>query len=201
MKRFAFTLSLLGLIVATFAQNISTPVFVLKDGDAAATGYTGTDKSIYVDGGAQISEGWITFQMQGIDVTKIASAKLVLYVNALTNPGTLQVQLLTSDITAPENNVPMASIPMSTTVTNSVLLGTSNIEKAVQIDLTAAVKSGAFHGVALTSNDGIAVSFDSKEGHLAPMLMLTNSIDDIAAKWLSGSGLLHRRQETAATII
>jgi hypothetical protein len=90
---------LLFLAAAVTAQNISTPVSVLKDGDATAAAYSGTDKVIYVDGGAQQSVGWITFQTQGIDVSKIASAKLVLYVNALTSPGTLQVRLLTADIT------------------------------------------------------------------------------------------------------
>ena len=85
MKRFAIVLSILGLFAtAAFGQNIATPVFVLKDGDATAAGYTGTDKSLCVDGNAQQSVGWITFQTQGIDVSKIASAKLVLYVNALT---------------------------------------------------------------------------------------------------------------------
>ena len=79
MKRFAIFLAVLGLFATTaFAQNIATPMFVLKDGDASAVGYSGTDKEIYVDGSAQQSVGWITFQTLGVDVTKIASAKLVL---------------------------------------------------------------------------------------------------------------------------
>jgi uncharacterized protein (TIGR02145 family) len=49
------------------------------------------------------------------------------------------------------------------------------------------VKSGAFKGVALTSDDGLAVTFDSKEGHLKPMILLTNNINDVAAVWLSGT--------------
>jgi hypothetical protein len=189
MKRFAIVLSILGLFAtAAFGQNIATPVFVLKDGDATAAGYTGTDKSLCVDGNAQQSVGWITFQTQGIDVSKIASAKLVLYVNALTSPGTLQVQLLTADITAPENNVRLADIPAQTMAIASQFLGTGDIEKAVQLDLTAAVKSGTFKGVALASDDGLVASFDSKEGHLAPVILLTNNVDDAAAAWMSGTG-------------
>ena len=189
MKRFAIVLSILGLFAtAAFGQNIATPVFVLKDGDATAAGYTGTDKSLCVDGNAQQSVGWITFQTQGIDVSKIASAKLVLYVNALTSPGTLQVQLLTADITAPENNVRLADIPAQTMATASQFLGTGDIEKAVQLDLTAAMKSGTFKGVALASDDGLVASFDSKEGHLAPVILLTNNVDDVAAAWMSGTG-------------
>jgi hypothetical protein len=188
VKRFAIILSILGLFAsAAFAQNIATPVFVLKDGDASAAGYTGTDKSLYVDGNAQQSVGWITFQTQGIDVSKIASAKLVLYVNALTSPGTLQAQLLTADITAPENNVRLTDIPAQTTATATQMLSTMDAEKVVQLDLTAAVKSGTFKGVALTSDDGLVASFDSKEGHLAPVILLTSNVDDAAAAWMSGT--------------
>ena len=190
MGRMIRFLSILGLFSgAVFAQNISTPVFVLKDGDATAAGYSGTDKSIYVDGGVQQSVGWITFQTQGIDVSKIASAKLVLFVNALTSPGTLQMRLLSADITAPENNVRLTSIAADVAVATSLPLGTSNIEQTLQIDLTIAVKSGTFKGVALMSSDGLAVSFDSKEGHLAPMILLTNNVDNVGAKWLSGTAI------------
>lgn len=180
---------LIGLLftAATLAQSIVTPVFVHKDGDASATGYTGSDKDIVVDGGSQQTVGWIMFQTQGIDVTKIASAKLVLYVNALTSPGTLQVRLLTADITAPENNVRLTGISADVAIAASQALGTTDVEKVIQIDLTAAVKSGTFKGVALMSNDGLATSFDSKEGRLAPVILLTHNVDDVAAKWLSGS--------------
>jgi uncharacterized protein (TIGR02145 family) len=182
-------LPILGLFAATaFAQNIATPVFVHKDGDATATTYSGTGKAMYVDGGSQQSVGWITFQTEGVDVSKIASATLALYVNTLTSPGTLQVRLLTSDITAPENNVRLAEIPASTAITGTQALGTADVEKVIRIDLTAVVKSGAFKGVALTSDDGLAVAFDTKEGHLAPMLLLTNNVDDVTAKWHSGTG-------------
>jgi hypothetical protein len=183
-------LSILGLIVSTaFAQNIATPVFVLKDGDATAAVYSGSDKVIYVNGGAQQSIGWIVFQTLGIDVSKIASAKLVLYVNALTNPGTLQVRFLTTEITAPENNVRLTSIATDVAVASTQTLGTADIEKIIQADLTTAVKSGTFKGIALMSDDGLAASFDSKEGHLAPMIMLTSNVDDVAGKWFSGTAV------------
>ena len=185
--RFMAVLSGLFLTAMAFAQNIVTPVFVLKDGDATITAYSGTDKVIYVDGGAQQSIGWITFQMQGIDVSKIASAKLVLYVKALTNPGTLRIKLLSLDVAAPENNVGGGNFVFNNATTDSLALGTAHIETTVQLDLTAAVKSGTFKGIALVSDDGLAISFDSKEGHLAPILMLTNNVVDVAAKWLSGT--------------
>jgi hypothetical protein len=43
------------------------------------------------------------------------------------------------------------------------------------------MKSGTFKGVALTSDDGLAVTFDSKEGHLAPVILLNSEIDSVAA--------------------
>jgi uncharacterized protein (TIGR02145 family) len=186
VKRFAIFISVFGLFAsAVIAQNIATPVFVLKDGDATAAGYSGTDKSIMVNGGSQQSVGWITFQTQGIDVSKIASAKLVLYVNAMTSPGTLQAQLLNADITAPENNVRLADILAQTTAIATQTMGTADVEKVVQLDLTTAIKSGTFKGVALVSDDGLVASFDSKEGHLAPVILLTNNVNDVAAAWLS----------------
>ena len=180
---------LIGLLftAATFAQSIVTPVFVHQDGDASAIGYTGSDKEIVVDGGSQQNVGWITFQTQGIDFSKIGSAKLSLYVKSVTTPGTLQIRLLTSDITAPENNVKLSDIPAAAAVTDSIALKTSDVEKMIQLDLTTVLKAGAFKGVALTSVDGLNAAFDSKEGHLAPVILLTHNVDDVAAKWLSGS--------------
>jgi hypothetical protein len=170
----------------TFAQSIVTPMYVYKDGDATSGWYSGSEKEIVIDGGSQQSVGWITFQTQGIDFSKVGSAKLSLYVKSLTTPGTLQVHLLTSDITAPEINVRLTSIPVSAVTTNSITLGTADVEKVIQIDLTNEVKSGTFRGVALTSEDGLSVSFDSKEGYLVPVIFLSQNVDDIAGKWLSG---------------
>jgi Alpha-tubulin suppressor and related RCC1 domain-containing proteins len=187
MKRFMHFCAGACLFASTaFPQNIATPVFVFKDGDATAVGYSGTDKEIYVNGSGQQSVCWITFQTQGIDISKISSAKLELYVKVLTSPGTLQVKLLAADITAPENNVSLSLIHADS-IAATQMLGSADIEKVIQIDLTTAVKSGSFKGVALMSDDGLAASFDSKEGHLAPMLLLTNNVDDVAAKWLSGA--------------
>jgi type VI secretion system secreted protein VgrG len=188
MRRIFHFLAIAGLFASTAVpQDIATPVFVLNDGDATASRFSGTDKEIHIDGGAQQSVGWITFQTQGIDVSKIASARLLLYVKSLNNPGTLQARLLTAGITAPENNVKQGDIPVSTAITVTQSLGTADIEKITQIDITAAVKSGTFYGVALTSDDGLVSTFDSKEGHLAPTILLTNNVDDVAAKWLSGN--------------
>jgi uncharacterized protein (TIGR02145 family) len=188
MKRLAQIVTIIGLFSAiVIAQNISTPVFVLKDGDASASAYTGTDKSIYVDGGLQQNVGWITFRLDSIDLSKISSAKLELHINSVKTPGSLQIKLLADDITAPENNVRLADIPVQSSVTATQSLSTADVEKIVRIDLTITLKQGGFRGVALISEDGLAASFDSREGHMAPMIMITNRVDSVAVKWLSGT--------------
>ena len=107
--RISIFLIILMLAGTSMGQNIVSPVFVHKDGDASATAKSGSDKDLYIDGGARQNVGWITFQMQGIDVSKVAQAQLVLYIRSVGCSGTLQVRRLIKDISAPENNVLGAS--------------------------------------------------------------------------------------------
>ena len=186
--RLTSLLSILFAAAMAYGQSIVTPVFVHKDGEASSSGYTGSQKEILVDGGSQQVVGWITFQTAGVDFAKISSAKLILYVKDVKTPGTLGIYPLDAAITAPENNVPFSSIPVGGTAaaTATVSLSTRDVEKMAQIDLTALVKAGAFHGVALVSDDGLVAEFDSKEGRLAPVILLTHDIESAAAKWHGG---------------
>lgn len=59
------------LAASIHSQSIMTPVFVHKDGEASASGYTGSEKDIYVDGDALQVVGWITFQTEGIDSSAV----------------------------------------------------------------------------------------------------------------------------------
>jgi microcystin-dependent protein len=189
VKPFIRVLALAGLLSsAGLAQDVVSPVFILTDGDASSLAFGGNAKTLSVDGGSVQRTAWLTFQTTGMDLAKISSAKLVLFVNGLSSPGTLQVRLLTSPITLPENSVQLGDIPASPTVTATLAMGTADIEKTVQIDLTAAVKDSSFAGVALTSDDGLVASFDSKEGRLAPMILVTTDIANAAVKWLTGAG-------------
>lgn len=117
------------LFAGAFGQSIVTPVFIYKDGDASAVSREGSQKEIYVDGGFQQNVGWLTFQTTGVDCSRIASARLLLYVKSVQNPGTLDAYLLTSEITAPENNVTLAMIVAGTTPSATLSLGTADIEK------------------------------------------------------------------------
>jgi len=178
------------LAAATFGQSIVTPMFIHKDGYASVSGYSGSGKDILVNGGALQSVCWLTFQTIGIDVSKVASARLVLYVKTLEAPGTLGVYPLTAAITAPENNCPLSSLPIGTVAAATVGMGTADIEKVVSLDITTLVKAGSFYGVALSSDDGLMASFDAKEGRLAPVILLTHDVESVAAKWLSGTGII-----------
>ena len=186
MIRMVMVLFLAELVTA---QSLVTPVFVYKDGDAGMNGYTGSRKDIAVDGSASQIIGWITFQTQGIDMTRITKAVLALYVQALNAPGTLKVYGLTSPINMPENNVLFGNIVYASAGLPDAILsmGTSDIEKAVQLDITSLLKAGGFYGVALTSDDGLNAAFSSKEGVLKPMIFLTTDLNTAASKWFTGN--------------
>lgn len=171
-----------------YGQSIVTPIFVHKDGEASASGYAGSNKDLLVDGAAEQVVGWVTFQTEGIDVSQIASATLTLYVKSLDSPGTLGVYHLNSAVTAPESSLPLSSLDIAETPVATVSLGTTEVEKVVRLDITALVTAGTFHGVALASDDGLSATFDAKEGNLPPMVLLTHSIQDAAAKWHIGAG-------------
>ena len=178
---------LLSALVA--AQSLVTPVFVYKDGYAGMTGYSGNSKSITVDGSANQITGWITFQTQGIDMTNITKAVLAIYVEALNAPGTLKAFALASPINMPENNVPLNSIIYNSSgiPDAAMFMGTSDIEQVVQLDITAVLKAGGLNGFALTSDDGLNMTFSAKEGTLKPMIFLTTDVGSSASKWLTGN--------------
>jgi hypothetical protein len=170
------------------AMSLVTPVFVHKDGDAGLSGHSGGAKDIAVDGSADFVVGWITFQTTGVEMDTTAKAVVALSIKALTAPGTLKVFGLAKPITMPENNVLLSDIAYtsSTTPSASVSLGSADIEKVIRIDITELCKSGGFNGIALASDDGLKVAFSSKEGALAPMILLTSSIESAGPQGPTG---------------
>jgi Collagen triple helix repeat (20 copies) len=190
MKKISMSMVLaLSLIALPMAQSLVTPVFVYKDGDAGLSGYSGSSKDIVVDGSANQITGWITFQTQGVDMTKITKAVLGLYVRALSAPGTLKAYALASPIDMPENNVLTGNIVFngSGAPDATIFMGTSDVEKVIQLDITSLLKNGGFNGVALVSDDGLNVAFSAKEGVLKPMIFLTTDLDTAASKWQTGN--------------
>lgn len=186
--RFARIFTCLSLAATLYGQSIVTPVFVHKDGEAAADGYAGLEKEIVVDGGSEQVVGWITFQTEGVDLSEVASATLALYLKALDNPGTLDVYPLTSPVTSPENSLALGSLPLGTTAIASVTLGTADVEKVVHCDIVSALTENPFYGIALVSEDGLLATFDAKEGDLAPVILLTHDVESAASKIFNGSG-------------
>lgn len=180
--------AVLACTCAVYAQSVLTPVLVHKDGEASATGHTGSERDLLVDGGSGRVVSWITFQTQNVDFTHVTKATLALYIRSVESPGTLEVYALTAAPPAPENSVSLSSLALGTTPVVAVAIGSADIEKVIHLDITALACDTSFHGVAFESNRGLRASFDSKEGHLAPVILLTNDVRVAAVKWLSGVG-------------
>src|SRR4051812_3144583 len=77
------------------AQNITTPLFPYKDGEADATTLSGTNADLEVKSGSAPVVSWITYQTPNIDRATIASGILTLYVRTVTASGTLKIYGLT----------------------------------------------------------------------------------------------------------
>lgn len=187
MNRALLLLAMAGAVVTAGAQTIVTPVIVHKDGEASAVGYTGSEKDILVDGAANQVVGWLTFQTDSIDMSGIDRGELVLYVKAVESPGVMRVHALDSAVDNPEIHMTLADINYAVTATDSVSLASADIETIIRLDITSLLTGAAFHGVALTSDDGLRASFDAKEGRLQPHLLLTHTAANTAHKWHAGN--------------
>ncbi|MDQ3001230.1 MAG: hypothetical protein M3Y08_08220 [Fibrobacterota bacterium] len=171
------------LATATHAQSISAPMPVLADGYATAATRSGTALTLAVNGSAAPSVGWITYQTGGIDRPHVQKALLSLFVRSVAVAGTVRVHALNAAITATEGSVPLAAIPYDpAAVLASVAVVVADTEKVIQFDVTAAVKAGTFHGLALSSNNGLVATFGSRESPVPPAIGLAyENLGDITA--------------------
>ena len=184
------TVILVVFIVSSFASIVVTPVFPYRDGEASAFGYSGSNKELVVDGGATAVAGWITFQTEGIDFSGVTKSVLLLSVKNVDAPGTLKICRLTSPVVKPENHVSMKDINFDDhEPIQDVAIATADIEKILQIDISDAAKNTGFHGIVLTSSDGLQAAFGSREGNRQPMIMLSNDVSAMCGTWLFGSGM------------
>ncbi|MBD3242518.1 MAG: hypothetical protein GF331_18155 [Chitinivibrionales bacterium] len=176
-------------MIATWlgAQTVVTPMKVHRDGEASATGYSGWEKEIMVDGGAVQVAGWATFQTNGYDLSGVTTARLALYLKTLDVPGTVDIYAMTATPANPENAVPIGDLSYGTSPLASVSLTSADVEKIIFVDVTAAVSGGTFPGVVLMSDDGAAAAFDAKEGNLPPVVLLSYDAAAAAASWHTGS--------------
>jgi len=179
----------IGLIAAVLsAQTVVTPLRAYRDGEASATGYAGWEKDILVDGGTVPVTGWVSFETQGYDLSGAVTARLALYLKRLGSSGSVRVHVLQAALTNPENSVRLSDLSYAATALDTLMLSSGDVETVLYVDVSAAVRSGAFHGVALMSEDGVDASFDSKEGNLGPVVLLSYDAASAAADWLTGAG-------------
>ncbi len=174
----------------SFSASITLPALPLKDGDASAFSYDGSDKVLYIDGsGTTASVAWIVFQTENLDLTQ--GAELVFQLKSLTTPGSFSVKLLKTAVNFPENNVRLSDLAWDTASAAQVALSSADVEKVIKVDLTDALSklTGTFFGIVLVSEDGLSATISSKEGVLKPLLYVKNVIDSLGTKWLTGEGV------------
>lgn len=181
-------LAVLSTAMALHAQSITTAAIVHRDGYAWASGYAGSERDILVDGGADRRVAWLTFQTDSIGVHGMVRADLMLYVKNIRSPGLVRVHALESAPAAPETHVTLADIDYRTAAADSAPLATADIETVMRLDITPllADTNRPFHGLALTSDDGLRAAFDAKEGRLQPYLRLTYAVTSTANRWYTG---------------
>ena len=181
----------LAFVAAPRAQTtVTAPMPILRDGYAAAASNNGTAATLAVRGGATPIVAWTEFQTAGIDRAAITKAVLNLQVKAVTASGTVRAHALTSAIVGAENAVAKAAIVFdAAAILASKALAPADVEQVIQLDITSAVKAGTFSGIALDATDALNATFASKEGKLAPSILLTyaNTGDITAVN--PGSGL------------
>jgi len=200
MKRgtLIFTTILLSISLLS-AQTITTPLFVHKDGETGAIGFSGNEKTILVQDDATqmggVLAGWIQFNANAYDSTGLVSATLDLYVNTITTSGTIKAYPLLSKIDRSENAVALASVDFDdqARALDSLFLNTASTEKMIHLNITEALQDTAFYGVVIKSDDGLIAEFDSKEGNVPPVVQLSYEVrggtgSTAPVAWTRGEG-------------
>ncbi|HNY29570.1 MAG TPA: hypothetical protein PKO15_01670 [Fibrobacteria bacterium] len=163
--------SFLAISATAWSQDIQSSLRVLKDGTAGVSTYNGSEKTLAVtDEPSNLSSiAWMAFPP--VDLSSPRSLHLEVFVREVTQPGTLQVRRLTSPVSSPEQNTPLAGIAYDASSTLATI-PLSQGNRLVRIDLAALAANPSFHGLALTSSDGLKARLDSKEGGFGPALVL-----------------------------
>jgi hypothetical protein len=176
------------LAVAAHAQTLPAPMAVLADGHATAASRSGTAATLNVNGSAAPSVAWLTFQTGGMDLSRVQKAMLTVFVRNVATAGTVRAHALSAPITAAEGSVTFAAIQYdAAAVLASVPVAVADTEMVIQLDVTAAVKAAAFHGLALTSNTGLVAAFGSRENVAPPYIRLSyDNSGDITGVTASG---------------
>ncbi|MDQ3001228.1 MAG: hypothetical protein M3Y08_08210, partial [Fibrobacterota bacterium] len=173
-----------------WAQTVTVPMPVLRDGDASPTTNAGISATLSVRGGATPIVAWADFQTGGIDRANVQKAVLALHVKSIPAAGTLRVHSLSAAIAGPEKAVTRAAIPFDPAVVlASASLASSDAELVIHLDITAAVKAATFNGVALSTGDALSATFAAKEGNLAPVILLNYANTGDITTVTAGSGL------------
>lgn len=180
----------LAFAAAPYAQTVTAPMPVLRDGYAAAASNNGTAATLSVRGGATPIVAWSEFQAAGIDRANVTKAVLNLQVKTVAASGTVRAHALTAAIAGAEKAIARAGIVFdAAAILASKSLAPADVEQVIQLDITSAVKAGAFFGIALDAADALNATFAAKEGKLAPSILLTYANTGDITGVTAGAGL------------
>jgi microcystin-dependent protein len=202
MNSFYYSLFVLLLYcLPVFSTTVVSPLFPYMDGEASAYGYTGSEEDLFVDGSTVQVISWITFLTDSIDLPEVEKAYLILYVNDCPAPGDLKVYALSDPINGPENYISINDIPFDrSSPLQTISFGSNEIQKLQIIDITKVINTSTFYGIALTSENGLQVSFCSREGNHQPVVMLHTEVTvQTNISWISGEGIPAETSETTAS--
>jgi hypothetical protein len=172
---------------AVFAAGpVVTPLFPLADGDT----YSGSDKAdrtLTVRDCGRPSVAWITYYRSDADL-KTPRATLTLYLKRIHSAGELAVCRIRQSLERTrgkhdssfiyDTEKPVAVLPFTHDCGDSLL----------SIDVSSAVRSDGFQGLALIGRKGLMAVFSSREAQFPPLILLSYDLPGGSLAWYSGSG-------------
>jgi hypothetical protein len=142
------------------AVEFHTHLFPIMDGEADRNGCGGRNPDIevgYADNrGRRQVVAWITFQVEGLDLSASTRSSLIMIPTKVKEAGTLQVFTLAKSLVKDEDDVtwndlifdpkaPLAEIAIKKT----------DEERMIRLDLGTVFKKGQLHGLALVSKNNL----------------------------------------------
>jgi hypothetical protein len=159
-------LLVLSLFTSTAAHAQITPLGDAYTNTADSTKNYGSQTLLDVDGASQIT--YIQFPLTSIPAgASVSQATLKLYVNAVTTPGSFNVDYVNTAWT--ESTIDASNAPTpGTTIASNVNVTTADKNQYILINVTSAVQAWldgteTNNGLALVANSTFDATFDSKE--------------------------------------
>lgn len=167
---------ILVMAAMSYGSALVSHLYPYKDGESGIDRYDASAREIKVEGAIAADDrlvGWITYQLQDVDLTRIDKATLGLLVRTVSVEGQLKLYALVSSTlkSTPPQFGELKFLPDSTPAA-TVAINRSDIEKMIYIDVTMMLKTRGFYGIALGANAPLEASVASKESPNRPLILL-----------------------------